>query len=52
MQARQSFEQAVATIEMLRAQAAGGELARRYFLEQQTRALPLADRAAGRPGQG
>ena len=32
-QARQSFEQAVATIEKLRGQAAGGELAQRYFLE-------------------
>ncbi len=32
-QARQSFEQAVATVERLRGQAAGGELAQRYFLE-------------------
>ena len=33
-QARRSFEQAVSEIEQLRAQAAGGELTRRYFLEQ------------------
>ena len=32
-QARHSFEQAVAAIELLRSQTAGGELARRYFLE-------------------
>jgi CHAT domain-containing protein len=32
-QARHSFERAVATIEKLRGQAAGGELAQRYFLE-------------------
>jgi CHAT domain-containing protein/tetratricopeptide (TPR) repeat protein len=33
-QARQAFERAVAAIELLRSQTAGGELARRYFLEQ------------------
>ncbi len=32
-QARQGFEQAVSSIELLRSRAAGGELARRYFLE-------------------
>jgi CHAT domain-containing protein len=31
--ARQAFERAVAAIELLRSHAAGGELARRYFLE-------------------
>jgi CHAT domain-containing protein/lipopolysaccharide biosynthesis regulator YciM len=31
--ARQAFERAAASIEMMRAQAASGELARRYFLE-------------------
>ncbi len=32
-QAKQAFEQAVSAIEFLRSQVAGGELARRYFLE-------------------
>src|SRR5262245_9553742 len=35
-QARQAFERAVSAIELLRSQTAGGELARRNFLEQRT----------------
>jgi CHAT domain-containing protein/tetratricopeptide (TPR) repeat protein len=48
--ARQSFEQAVAAIELLRSQTAGGELARRYFLEQ--RLAPYHSLIALLVGQG